>query len=189
MIYKTMGFSRKAKIAAITLMILVLAGAVLYAFLRAPGGKKENLVKILPDEADVRIADFFYTEVGKDDLRWEVKAKTAQYQKKQNLALFDQVQMKLITQKGKTFVMTGDKGEMRTDTKDVEIRGRVVVTADTGEKFSTDVLRYNDARKKIYTDAPVLMETSRMKIQGVGLSILMDKGELALASGVKAKIY
>ena len=184
-----MGFQRKVKIAAITLMILVLAGAVLFALLRATGGKKETIVKILPDEADVRIADFFYTEVGKDNLRWEVKAKTAQYQKKRNLALFDQVQMKLITQKGRTFVMTGDQGEMRTDSKDVEIRGHIVVTADTGEKFSTEVLRYSDARKQIYTDASVRMETSRMKIQGVGLSILMDKGELALSSGVKAKIY
>ena len=52
-----------------------------------------------------------------------------------------------------------------------------------------DDLAARDARKEIYTDAPVRMETSRMKIQGVGLSILMDKGELALASGVKAKIY
>ena len=188
MIYKSMGIPKKAKIAAITLMILVLAGAILFALLRVPG-KKENMVKILPNDADIRIADFFYTEVGKDDLCWEVKAKTAQYQKKQNLALFDQVEMKLITQKGKTFVMTGDKGEMRTDSKDVEIRGHVVTTADTGEKFFTDYLRYSDALKKIHTDAPVLMESSRMKIQGVGLSILIDKGELSLTSGVKAKIY
>ncbi|NLA42380.1 MAG: LPS export ABC transporter periplasmic protein LptC [Smithella sp.] len=184
-----MGFSKKAKITAIALIIFVLAGAVFFVYLRAPGGKKENMVRILPDEADVCIEDFFYTEVGKDDLRWEVKAKTAQYQKKRNLALFDQVQMKLITRKGKTFVMTGDKGEMRTDTKDVEIRGHVAATADTGEKFSTEYVRYSDVRKEIYTDAPVLMETNRMKIQGVGLSILMDNEELALASGVKAKIY
>lgn len=189
MVYRIMEFQRKAKIAAITLMILVLAGAILFVVLRTTAGKKDNIVKILPDEADVRIADFFYTEVGQDNLRWEVKAKTAQYQKKKNLALFDQVQMKLITQKGKAFWMTGDKGEMRTDSKDVEIRGHVVVTADTGEKFSTDVVRYSDARKEIYTDAPVRMETSRMKIQGKGLSILMDKGELSLASGVKANVY
>ena len=84
--------------------------------------------------------------------------------------------------------MTGDKGEMLTDKKDVEIKGHVEIRADTGEKFSTDYLRYSDAGKKIYTDAPVSMESKRIKIQGVGLSILINKGELTLASSVKAKI-
>ncbi len=166
----------------------MLVAAVIFVVVRVIGEKKANIIKILPNEADVRISDFVFTEVGQDDIRWEVKAKSAQYQKKQNLALFDQVQIKLTTKEGKVFIMTGDKGEMMTDKKDVEIKGHVVITSDTGDKFSTDYLRYSDAQKKIYTDAPVVMEGNRMKIQGVGLSIFMNKGELTLSSGVKAKI-
>jgi len=167
---------------------LILACAVVFAIFKVSGEKKSNIIKILPDEADVRIQDFVYTEVGQENIRWEVKAKTAQYQKKLNLALFDHVQIKLTTQEGKVFHMTGDEGRMQTDTKDVEIKGHVIVTSDTGDQFSTDYLRYSDAQKKIHTDAPVTMESRRMKIQGVGLSILMNKGELLVSSGVRAKI-
>lgn len=183
-----MRLNKKVKIIAAALIILVLVAAVIFAIVQVIGEKKANIIKILPNEADVRIQDFVYTEVGQDNITWEVKAKSAQYQKKQNLALFDQVQIKLTTQEGKVFTMTGDKGEMLTDKKDVEIKGHVVITSDTGDKFLTDYLRYSDAQKKIYTDAPVVMENKRMKIQGVGLSIFMDKGELTLSSGVKAKI-
>lgn len=183
-----MRLNRTVKITVATIIILVLAAAVIFAIFKVGGEKKSNIIKILPDEADVRIQDFIYTEVGQENIRWEVKAKTAQYKKKLNLALFDRVQIKLTTQEGKVFVMTGDEGRMQTDTKEVDLKGHVVITSDTDDKFSTDYLHYSDAQKKIYTDAPVMMENRQMKIQGVGLSIFMDKGELVLSSGVKAKI-
>jgi LPS export ABC transporter protein LptC len=61
--------------------------------------------------------------------------------------------------------------------------------SDTEEKFSTDYLRYSDSQKKIYTDAPVMIESKQMKIKGVGLSIFINKGELLLSSGVRAVIH
>lgn len=179
---------KKIKTIVVILVGFVLVAAVVFSIIRMAGEKKTNIIKILPDEADMRISDFVFTEVGQDDIQWEVKAKSAQYKKKQNLALFEQVRIKLTTKDGKVYTMTGDQGEMLTDKKDVEIKGNVIITADTGEKFTTDYLRYNDARKKIYTDAPVMMESKRIKIQGVGLSILMNKGELTVPSSVKARI-
>lgn len=183
-----MKLSKKTKVTALVIIIVVLVTAVIFATMQVMDGKKANIIKILPDEADVRIQDFIYTEVGHDNMRWEIKAKSAQYQKKRNLALFDQVQIKLTTKAGKVFVMTGDQGEMLTDKKDLEIKGHVVITSDAGDKFSTDYLRYSDARKHITTDAPVLMENKQMKIRGVGLSIFTDKGELTLSSDVRARI-
>lgn len=150
--------------------------------------KFKNLVKILPDNVDLQIKDFVFTEVGEADSQWEVKAKTAIYYKKQNLALFDQVQIKLTMSDGKIYLMTADKGQMLTDKKDLEIKGNVVITSATGDKFSTDYLNFNDAEKKFYTDAPVTMENERMKIKGVGLTLFINKGQLNLSSMVKAQI-
>ncbi len=183
-----MKLNKKIKLITLLIAIIVFAALIAFFMMQGVGEKKSNIIKILPNEADIRIQDFVFTEVGQDSIRWEVKSKSAQYQKKQNLAIFDQVQIKLTTKEGKVVTMTGDKGEMLTDKKDLEIKGHVVITADTGEKFSTDYLRYSDAQKKIYTDAPVVVESDRMKIQGVGLTIFIDKGELTLSSGVKAMI-
>jgi LPS export ABC transporter protein LptC len=84
--------------------------------------------------------------------------------------------------------MTGDKGKMLTDKKDIQIKGNVVIVSDEGDRFSTDYLNYSDAEKKFYTDAPVTLENKRMKIKGTGMAIFMNSGELKLYSLVKAKI-
>jgi LPS export ABC transporter protein LptC len=146
-----------------------------------------NLLKALPD-VDLKIKGFNYTEVGEANAKWEVKADTATYNKKQNLAVFDRVQIKLTTSDGKVFLMNADKGQMFTYKKNIEIKDNVVIISDAGDKFSTDHLSYNDSEKKFYTDAPVTMENKRMKITGVGLTLFMNTGELNLSSMVKAKI-
>jgi len=159
--------------------------------------KPKNIIKILSDQVDLQIKDFIYTEVGEDNSKWEVKAESAKYIKKENLALFDRVKIKLTTSAGKVFIMTGDKGQMLTDKKDIQIKGNVVIVSDKGDRFSTDYLNFNDAEKKFYTDdaekkfytdVPVTIENKKMKIKGTGLTLYINTGELTLSSMVKAKI-
>jgi LPS export ABC transporter protein LptC len=169
----------------VVVLITILITAV--AIIKINVNKPRNLLKALPD-VDLKIKGFVYTEVGEANVKWEVTAETATYNKKQNLAVFDRVQIKLTTSDGKVFIMKGDKGLMFTDTKNIEIKDNVVIISDTGDKFSTDHLIYNDAEKKFYTDAPITMENKRMKITSVGLTLFMNAGKLNLSSLVKAKI-
>jgi LPS export ABC transporter protein LptC len=178
------------KTTIISIVIICLAAAVIIAviLIRSGSAKPKNILKILPDHVDLQIKDFIYTEVGEANSKVEVKADTAQYYKKQNLALFDKVQIRLTTQDGKVFVMTGDKGRMLTDKKDIEVKGNVVIISETGDRFTTDHLNYTDNGKKFYTDAPVTVESKNMKIKGVGLTLHMNSGELNLTSAVKATL-
>ena len=169
----------------IVVLIAILITAVVIIKIKVY--KPMNLLKALPD-VDLKIKGFNYTEVGEANAKWEVKADIATYDKKQNLAVFDRVQIKLTTSDGKVFEMSADKGRMFTDKKNVEIKDNVVIISDTGDRFSTDHLSYNDAEKKFYTDAPVTMENRHMKKTGVGLTLFMNTGELNLSSLVKAKI-
>jgi len=172
-----------SSIAVVLIAILIAAIAIIKININKP----RNFLKALPD-VDLQIKGFVYTEVGEANAKWEVKAENATYSKKQNLAVFDRVQIKLTTSDGKVFIMNADKGRMFTDKKNIEIKDNVVIISDTGDRFSTDHLSYNDAEKKFYTDAPVTMENKRMKITGVGLTLFMNTGELNLSSRVKAKI-
>lgn len=168
--------------------VAVVVAVVVAVFIKNISDSHKNILKILPDQVDLQIKDFSYTEVGEANSKWEVKAQTAQYYKKQNLALFDQVQIKLTTAENKVYIMTGDKGQMLTDKKDLEIKGNVAITSESGDRFTTDYLKYSDTEKKFFTEAPVTMENKRMKIKGVGLTLFMNTGELNLSSSVKAKI-
>jgi len=165
----------------------VLTIAVFMA-IKTAQNKASALLKILPDQVDLQIRDFVFTEVGEGNSKWEVKAQTAKYYKKENYALFDKVQIKLTTEEKKIYTMTGDKGKMLTDKKNIEISGNVVIVSETGDRFTTDHLNYSDAEKKFYTEAPVMMESKTMKIKGVGLTLYMNTGELNLSSAIKANI-
>ena len=179
--------NKKAKIIAALVFALVIA-LVVTAIIGISRGKPENILKALPEQADLEIKGFVFTEVSESGSRWEVRADNATYQTKENLAVFDNVRIKLDTNDGKVYTMTADGGQMLTDRKDIEIKGNVVITSNTGEKFTTDYLNYSDEQKKFYTDAPVTMESERMTIKGTGLTLFVKKGELNLNSMVKAEI-
>ena len=182
-----MKLSKKTIIISSVVVVLIAILITAVAIIKIKINKPVNLLKALPD-VDLKIKGFNYTEVGEANAKWEVKADTATYDKKQNLAVFDRVQIKLTTSDGKVFEMSADKGRMFTDKKNIEIENNVVIISDAGDKFSTDHLSYNDAEKKFYTDAPVTMGNKRMKITGQGLTIFMNKGELNIPSMVKATI-
>ena len=120
------------------------------------------LLKIMSDRVDLQVRDVHYTEVGDSGMKWEIRADTARYQKKENLALFEKLAVKLVMKDGKTFVMTGDHGRLNTESKDMEIEGNVGIVSENGDRFKTDRLRYRNADKVIETDG-----RSRWKIESV----------------------
>lgn len=183
-----MKLSRKTII--ITSVFIITLGALGSVFFINKGkvSKTEAIVKQLQNSVDLKIKGFVYTEVGAAGSKWEVKAETATYDKDQKIAELDKVNVKLITSDGHVYEMSADKGQIMTQEKNIEIKGSVIVNSDNGDKFFTDYIRYSDAEKKFYTDAPVKMENKRMKITGNGLVIFMNKGELSIPSTVKAII-
>jgi len=179
---------RKKKIIISTALIAVASIIAIVVYVQSNDNKSKNLIKALQESADLKIKGFTYTEVGKAKDKWEVKAETATYDKKQNLAVLERVQIKLTTVDGRIFVMNADKGRIITDKKDIEINGNVVMISDNGYRFYADYLNYNDAEKKIFTEAPVTMENKEMKVTGKGMTLYINKGELNIPSTVKAKL-
>ncbi|MGP8152819.1 MAG: LPS export ABC transporter periplasmic protein LptC [Smithella sp.] len=183
-----MKLSKKTIIVSSIIIVFLAVLIAIVAIVKVNVNKPKNLLKVFQDSVDLQIKGFVYTEVGEANARWEVKADTATYDKKQNLAVLEVVQIKLTTYDGKIFLMTADKGQILTDTKNIEIKGNVVITSDNNDIFSTDHLSYNDAEKKFYTDAPVTMENKRMKLTGTGLTLYLNNGKLSISSMVKAKV-
>ena len=94
----------------VTVALILVAVFAILLFLWEQGkeaGKK--ILKVLPDHVDMQVRDVLYTDVSADGSKWEIKAKTVTYVRKENLALFDQVIVKMIQSDGRVFVMTGKK--------------------------------------------------------------------------------
>jgi len=82
--------------------------------------EKQTALKVIDDQVDLYIRDVHYTEVGDSGNRLEINADSATFLKKENLARFERVRMKLILPDGKPYELSADRGRLRTDLKDVD---------------------------------------------------------------------
>lgn len=175
-----------------TLLIAILFVAVLsVATILVIGMRKEPgkaLLKIMSDRVDLQVRDVHYTEVGDSGMKWEITADAARYQKKENLALFDKLAIKLVMKDGMTFVMTGDHGRLNTESRDMEIEGNVGIVSENGDRFATDRLRYRNADKVIETDRPVVMENETVRVSGVGMVVTLEGKKVSILSQVRARM-
>jgi len=182
-----MKFKKRFIVIALVIITVISAAVIIMVIEKSNSSQSQNL-KIMTDNVDLQVKDVNYTDVGDSGLKWEIKANSAKYMKNENLAIFEHVRIKLVMQDGKSFVMTGDKGILKTDTKDMEISGNVEVVSDRGDHLNTDNLKYSGSEQRIYTEAPVKMENDRMQVKGVGMTLSLNDKDVSLLSKVKANI-
>ena len=174
---------RTALIVAILTVILTVTVILAIGLRRVP---EKALLKIMSDRVDLQVKNVRYTEVGDSGMKWEITADTARYVKKENLALFEQLAVRLVMKDGRVFMMSGDRGRLDTQSRDMEIEGNVGIVSENGDRISTDRLSYRNAGKRIETDRPVVMENGRIRISGVGMVMTLDEKKITLLSKVRA---
>jgi len=166
---------------------VVLLTVILLIF-RDVNSSKNKGIKILSDNVDLQVKDVIYSDVGDSGLKWEIIADNAKYMKNENIAVFDNVKVKVIMQNGRIFSMTGENGRLNTKTKNMELSGNVNILSDSGDTLNTDVLKYEFSAQRIYTDSPVTMENKKMQVVGKGMSLSLKNQNMSLLSKVKARI-
>lgn len=182
-----MKFNKKVGIVTVVIAI-VISSATAIMIMEKRESSQGPLLRIMSDNVDLQVKDIHYTDVGDSGLKWEIKADSAKYFKSENIAMFDQVRVKLIMEDGRAIIMTGDKGKLRTDTRDMDIFGNVVIISDKGDRLTTDILKYSGSEQRIYTEAVIKMENPRMQVSGIGMSLSLKDKDVALLSRVKANI-
>jgi LPS export ABC transporter protein LptC len=163
--------------------LLVILAAIALLAINFYKASPETLLKVMADNVDLQVKNVIYTDVGHSGEKWEIRADTARYVKKENLAFFDTVRIE-----GRTFVMTGERAKLQTDTKNIEISGNVEILSDRGDRFRTDMLRYTNADSTVHTDGAVTLWGDQMQIRGTGMTLNLKQGQLTLQSNVKGQI-
>jgi LPS export ABC transporter protein LptC len=174
---------KKVLVVAILAVILSLALVFVIGIRVAP---EKAVLRLMEDKVDLQIKNVHFTEVEDSGLKWELTADSARYLKKENLALFEKVTVRLLMKDGRIFVMNGDQGRLDTESRDMEIDGNVAIVSENGDRFVTDRLRYLHVARRIETDRPVAMDNGNIRISGVGLIVHLDESKLTLLSQIRA---
>ncbi len=179
----TFGKKKIIVITAAGMVVLFIVFGIIYKAAESP---PKTYLKIMDKRVDLQVMNVHYTEATDEGIKWEIKADSAQYRKKENIALFKNPNIKLMMPDGREFVLTGSEGCLHEDSKNIEISGNINLISNNGDLFKTDYMNYSGAEKRCYTDAQVSMKNGKIQIEAKGMSLSLKNEHLTLSSRVKA---
>lgn len=86
----------------------------------------------------------------------------------------------------RSWTILGDEGDLLHERNDIEIRRHVVLVSSDGLRLETDVLRWSNADKRVWTDAPVKITHPHGVVTGSGLDVRMTEETTTVAGRVRA---
>jgi LPS export ABC transporter protein LptC len=176
----------KYKIILYTLLILIVAGTVIgvmgYHRLKK---EPEVLISMLPKNADLTLNRIHHVATRDGVREWSLDAASAQYQKAENRTLFKEIDATFYLEDGRTAHLSSEEGILLTDSKNIEVWGRVVLRSGPYE-LSTEKLRYEHGKRRIWTEAPIAVKGQRMTIKGDGMSFDLETEKVVIEGRVEA---
>jgi len=137
-----------------------------------------------PASADLQIKQVDLEEEAQG-VRWRLKADQALMYDEAGVTKLQKVNAN-VYQRDRTWTIVGDEGELDRKTNNVELRRNVVVTSDDGLRLETSVLRWEAERKRLWTDAPVVLSKNGSVVRGTALDVLMADEATTVGGRVRA---
>jgi LPS export ABC transporter protein LptC len=180
--------SRLIKISLLTVFCVSLVVTVTTYMVRSRRATPELPQKASPtlSKADLTIQSIHLVENRGGRTEWELDAQTSESFRKEKVTVLKDVRAKFYPVGHPVVHVSGREGHLKTDTKDMTIRGDVVIRSEAGYTLKTEGLRYDAKKRQVDTDLPVELQREGLLVQGVGLSASIDGKNLTVHREVRA---
>ena len=118
---------------------------------------------------------------------WELEAKSIQQYQDQNIMELEDVKVTFYTKEGRTFIISGNRGKVYQDSKNMELVGDVVLTSSDGYRMKTHSMSYHHLEKKVTTSDPVAIEGKEIQLVGKGMLVDMEAKTIKVLNQVKTR--
>jgi LPS export ABC transporter protein LptC len=163
---------RKAPFIILTLVVVFLSVVVgvLVHRARIP---RALTTEPIASSADYRLKQVHLQEQGRDGSRWQLDAEYSETFEEQNKTTMKKVTVKVDQpskgdQGSRSWTVTGDEGDLNQETKNVELRGNVVLISSDGLRLETDRLRWDAEAQRAWTEDPVVIYRAGAVVHGTG---------------------
>jgi LPS export ABC transporter protein LptC len=181
---------RKAPFIILTLVVVFLSVVVGVLVHRA------RVPRALPTEpaasnADYRLKQVHLQEQGRDGSRWQLDAEYSETFEEQNKTTMKKVTVKVDQpskgdQASRSWTVTGDEGDLNQETKNVELRGNVVLISSDGLRLETDRLRWDAEGQRAWTEDPVVIYRAGAVVHGTGFESRVAEEVSSIKGRVRA---
>jgi LPS export ABC transporter protein LptC len=149
----------------VILFVTVVVGVLIVRGHRALAPRQE----VVSSQADQEIKEIHIQEDAKGGAyRWSLHAERAESFPGTGKTLLRKVTIG-VEESGRQWKVTSDEGDLAQETRDVELRGRVVLVSSEGLRVETTVLRWSNAEGRAWTDQPVTIYRGGGVVRGTGL--------------------
>ncbi|EPR38889.1 protein of unknown function DUF1239 [Desulfococcus multivorans DSM 2059] len=146
--------------------------------------EEESLVSTVQEGAGMAISSVRQTAVRNGMLEWSLNAASAEYLNAENQAVFTLPSVTFFMEGREEIVMTAAKGTVRTDSNNISVSGDVVVRDATYE-LRTEVLNYDNAEHRFFTNLPVVLSGAGFDLTADSASLDMKTRQAILEGNVK----
>jgi LPS export ABC transporter protein LptC len=181
------------KVKILLLVSILLIGGVMLTSLwlnlrgREASGEGEILSKTSTGSADMRLEKIRFVEDKHGQKTWELEAKSIQQYQNQNIMELEDVKVIVYMEGGRSFVISGNRGKVHQDSKDMELVGDVLLTSSDGYRLKTHSVSYHHSERKVTTSDPVEIEGKEIQLVGRGMLVDMEAKILKVLSQVKTR--
>jgi len=123
---------------------------------------------IAPAQSDQQIREIHLQEDSQSGYRWSLDAEQADSYESTGKTLLRKVVL-VIEEPTRKWTITGDEGDLVQQTRDVEMRGHIVLTSSEGLRLETTRLLWNNSESRAWTEEPVTVYRSGVVVTGSGL--------------------
>ena len=177
---------RRLPIAILGCVILFLA-AVVGVLMTRSHGAKVHPPEPAQSKADYRIKEVHLQEDDGGRTHWQLDAASGEVFEGTGKTFMKKVTIH-IDQPERTWTVNSDEGEMLRDSKDVELRGHVVVVSSDGLRLETSRLNWVAKEQRVWTDLPVTIWRGGMEVRGKGFESLAKEDVSTVKGRLRATI-
>ncbi len=166
-------------LAGVTVFTMVVAGVLLANRKAVPveSGRGTSSADLTVKEASIR------EESGK--VRWHLTAKQAMVFDREGRTSLRDVAVE-VQEPERSWTIRGEEGDLFHARNDVEIRRHVVLISSDGLRLETDVLRWSNGDKRVWTDAPMKITHPSGVVTGSGLDVRVADETTTIGGRVRA---
>ncbi|MGD9330335.1 MAG: LPS export ABC transporter periplasmic protein LptC [Desulfobacterales bacterium] len=139
------------------------------------------LADAIPEGVDISIGEIQHTAVKDGRKQWSLKAASAQYSKKTEEAVFEDVQVTFFMDDGREVMVQGRQGRLNTETNNIEIAGEVIAR-DADYQLAAETIHYNHADRRINIPTAVKITSQAFELQANEMTVDLAS-ETALFQG------
>jgi LPS export ABC transporter protein LptC len=153
--------------------LVILGGVILFLLVMGgmlvtkSRGAKSQAPEPAESKADYRIKEVHLQEEDRGRGSWQLDADYGEVFEGLGKTLMKKVTIR-INEPARAWTVNSDEGELARDSKDVELKGHVVVVSSDGLRLETHRLNWMAKEQRVWTDDPVTIWRSGMVVRGQG---------------------